>query len=115
MKRLFARLSAAVLVAMFTIESCILTFAEEQAPKNMSKSFEKIFEYLFKDKLDGFFTKLSAEDKLRAKTAILVVLFVIIASFILITIFCLDKNKHPQLDDEDDEDEDEELEDEEED
>lgn len=107
MKKICAKISAAFLVAVFTIQSAVLTFAEEQAPKNMSKSFEKIFDYLFKDKLDDFFTKLSAEDKLRAKTAILVVLFAIVASFILITIFCLDRHKHPQLDEDDDEDVDE--------
>lgn len=102
MKKICAKFSAAFVVAVFMIESSLCAFAANKMPANMSSSFEKIFEFLFADSLDKMFEKLSADDKLRAKTAILVVLFVLIASACLITIFLMDKGKRCELDDEDD-------------
>ena len=107
MRKTLAKLSAALAVAMMLIESRIYAFASTTAPKNMASAFEKIFDFLFRDSLDDFFKDLSGDNKVRAKTGILVVLFVIITAVCLITIFSLDKKEDEQLDDEDDEDEDE--------
>lgn len=111
MKKTITRLSAAATVALMLIESSIYAFASTTAPKNMASAFEKIFDFLFRDSLDDFFKDLSGDNKVRAKTGILVVLFIIITALCLITIFSLDKKENEELD-EDDEDEDEdELED----
>lgn len=102
MKKISVKLSAALTAAVFMIESSVYAYAANKMPANMSSSFEKIFDFLFRDSLDKMFEKLSADDKLRAKTAILVVLFVLIASACLITIFLMDKGKRRELEDEDD-------------
>ena len=101
-KKICVKLSAALTAAVFMIESSVYAYAANKMPANMSSSFEKIFDFLFRDSLDKMFEKLSVDDKLRAKTAILVVLFVLIASACLITIFLMDKGKRRELEDEDD-------------
>lgn len=102
MKKICVKLSAALITSVFMIESSVCAFAASKMPANMSGSFEKIYKFLFGESLDEMFEKLSADDKLRAKTAILVVLFVLVASACFITIFLLDKGKRRELDDEDD-------------
>ena len=90
MKRLLVRLSAALTVAFFMLESSLYTYAAFEMPKNMSKSFEKLFDRLFKDSFNKYFEKLNAENTVRAKTGILVALFAIVAAIIFIAIFSID-------------------------
>ena len=100
MKKIFARLSAALVVAAFMIESSIAALAASKMPANLSGSFEKIYKFLFGESLDKMLEKLSSDDKLIAKTAILVVLFVLVAAACIITIILLDRGKRDEQDDE---------------